>query len=220
MRRRASKSTWMTDGIGAARARPHAWSRAPGCPGRRRWSRRARERAIEVIGELELGLAAAPERVRRGDRHERQDDDDRAARAHLPRRPASRSRWPATSARRSPRWSARSTAEATVVCECSSFQLEDTDRLRARGAPCFLNLAPDHLDRHGDARRLPRREAADLRQPGQRRRRRLQRRRAGARAASTSAAAPAGSRFWPTAPAPDCELALADGAIFGGATSR
>ena len=39
--------------------------------------------------------------------------------------------------------------DATVVCECSSFQLEDTDRLAPECA-VFLNLAPDHLDRHRD----------------------------------------------------------------------
>jgi UDP-N-acetylmuramoylalanine--D-glutamate ligase len=37
--------------------------------------------------------------------------------------------------------------EATVVCEASSFQLEDTDRF-APEAALLLNLAPDHLDRH------------------------------------------------------------------------
>jgi UDP-N-acetylmuramoylalanine--D-glutamate ligase len=38
--------------------------------------------------------------------------------------------------------------EATVVCEASSFQLEDTEYF---GPECgvFINLAPDHLDRHG-----------------------------------------------------------------------
>jgi len=38
--------------------------------------------------------------------------------------------------------------EATVVCEASSFQLEDSDQF---GPECavFINLAPDHLDRHG-----------------------------------------------------------------------
>src|SRR5690349_8600839 len=37
--------------------------------------------------------------------------------------------------------------DATVVCECSSFQLEDTNYF---GPECavFINLAPDHLDRH------------------------------------------------------------------------
>jgi UDP-N-acetylmuramoylalanine--D-glutamate ligase len=39
--------------------------------------------------------------------------------------------------------------EATVVCECSSFQLEDTVAFAPECA-VFLNLAPDHLDRHGD----------------------------------------------------------------------
>ncbi len=40
-------------------------------------------------------------------------------------------------------------ADATIVCEASSFQLEDTDYF---GPECavFLNLTPDHLDRHAD----------------------------------------------------------------------
>jgi UDP-N-acetylmuramoylalanine--D-glutamate ligase len=39
--------------------------------------------------------------------------------------------------------------EATIVCEASSFQLEDTVAFAPECA-VFLNLAPDHLDRHGD----------------------------------------------------------------------
>jgi UDP-N-acetylmuramoylalanine--D-glutamate ligase len=39
-------------------------------------------------------------------------------------------------------------AEAVVVCETSSFQLEDTIAFAPEGA-VLLNLAPDHLDRHG-----------------------------------------------------------------------
>ena len=38
---------------------------------------------------------------------------------------------------------------ATVVCEASSFQLEDSAAFAPECA-VFLNLAPDHLDRHGD----------------------------------------------------------------------
>ena len=38
-------------------------------------------------------------------------------------------------------------AEAGLVCECSSFQLEDTEGFAPEFA-IFLNLAPDHLDRH------------------------------------------------------------------------
>jgi UDP-N-acetylmuramoylalanine--D-glutamate ligase len=38
--------------------------------------------------------------------------------------------------------------DATVVCEASSYQLEDSILFSPEGA-IFLNLAPDHLDRHG-----------------------------------------------------------------------
>jgi UDP-N-acetylmuramoylalanine--D-glutamate ligase len=38
--------------------------------------------------------------------------------------------------------------EATIVCEASSFQLEDTTAF-APEAAVLLNLTPDHLDRHG-----------------------------------------------------------------------
>ena len=37
---------------------------------------------------------------------------------------------------------------AAVVCECSSFQLEDTEAF-APEVGVLLNLSPDHLDRHG-----------------------------------------------------------------------
>lgn len=37
--------------------------------------------------------------------------------------------------------------EATIVCEASSFQLEDTEFFSPEAA-VLLNLAPDHLDRH------------------------------------------------------------------------
>ncbi len=39
--------------------------------------------------------------------------------------------------------------DATVVCEASSFQLEDSTAFAPECA-VFLNLAPDHLDRHAD----------------------------------------------------------------------
>ncbi len=38
-------------------------------------------------------------------------------------------------------------AKVTIVCEASSFQLEDTDVFSPEAA-VLLNLAPDHLDRH------------------------------------------------------------------------
>jgi UDP-N-acetylmuramoylalanine--D-glutamate ligase len=37
--------------------------------------------------------------------------------------------------------------DATVICECSSFQLEDSEAFAPECA-VFLNLTPDHLDRH------------------------------------------------------------------------
>ena len=40
-------------------------------------------------------------------------------------------------------------SDATVICECSSFQLEDASAFAPECA-VFLNLAPDHLDRHAD----------------------------------------------------------------------
>lgn len=39
--------------------------------------------------------------------------------------------------------------ERVIVCECSSFQLEDTSAFSPECA-VLLNLSPDHLDRHGD----------------------------------------------------------------------
>jgi UDP-N-acetylmuramoylalanine--D-glutamate ligase len=39
-------------------------------------------------------------------------------------------------------------SDATVVCEASSFQLEDSEAFAPEEA-LLLNLAPDHLDRHG-----------------------------------------------------------------------
>lgn len=39
-------------------------------------------------------------------------------------------------------------ADAVVICEASSFQLEDTLEFAPEGA-VLLNVAPDHLDRHG-----------------------------------------------------------------------
>ena len=40
--------------------------------------------------------------------------------------------------------------DATVVCEASSFQLEDTVAFAPETA-VFLNFSPDHLDRHATA---------------------------------------------------------------------
>ena len=65
----------------------------PACRARRRSSPRRCERGIPVLGELELAWRLLAERVRRGHRHQRQDDDGRADRPHPPRGgPAGRGR--------------------------------------------------------------------------------------------------------------------------------
>jgi UDP-N-acetylmuramoylalanine--D-glutamate ligase len=58
-------------------------------------------------------------------------------------------------------------ADAVVVCEASSFQLEDTESF-APDAAVLLNLAEDHLDRHGsfDAYRAAKLQAF-VRQPAE-----------------------------------------------------
>ena len=77
---------------------------------------------------------------------------------------------------------------AVVVCEASSFQLEDTLAF-APDAAVLLNLAPDHLDRHGTFEAYRRGQARDLRPPGRRRASPCCRRRS--RAEIPTAAAPA-----------------------------
>ena len=52
-------------------------------------------------------------------------------------------------ARRWPPWSARLDPEATVVCEASSFQLEDTEAFAPERGRAPEPRPQDHLDRHG-----------------------------------------------------------------------
>ena len=66
----------------------------------------------------------------------------------LPRARRGRSRSPGTSAARSPTSRSQVEPGTTIVCELSSFQLEDVHTL-ACDVAVLLNLEPDHLDRHG-----------------------------------------------------------------------
>ena len=112
----------------------------------------ALERGIEVIGELELAWRALPNRfvavtgtngktttvelageMFRAAGHARGRGRERGHAAGL----AGRASW---------------TAEAWVVCECSSFQLEDSSAFAPEVA-VLLNLEEDHLDRHGTLER-------------------------------------------------------------------
>ena len=127
----------------AARAR----ARAPG-------ARRAR-----------AGLAAAAEPLRRGHRHQRQDHHRRScsgrsgARRACPWRVAGNVGTPLSAlvgrgGRRRRPSSAR----------CRASRLEDAEAF-APDTALLLNVEEDHLDRHGDLRGLPRREAARVREP-------------------------------------------------------
>ena len=101
---------------------------------------------------------------RRGDRHQRQIDDDRADRAPAARLRAHRSRrrqhrQPADQAR-----SSTPSADEWVVAEVSSFQLETIRAFKPRVA-VLLNIAPDHLDRYPLDGRVCRSEVSHLCQP-------------------------------------------------------
>ena len=115
---------------------------------------------------------------------------------------------------------------ATVICECSSFQLEDSSAFAPECA-VFLNLQPDHLDRHGTLKSYL---AAKLRifagqgnddiavyngaDPE------LVRRDLGGCARRVrfcpTSAAPASGEAAGEAPNPDCEVSLRGGVIFAG----
>jgi UDP-N-acetylmuramoylalanine--D-glutamate ligase len=116
----------------------------PGVPGERALVRAARERRIPVWSEVELGWRLHPERPIVGVTGTngksttvellgaifRAAGRDVAVAGNIGR--------PLTAVEDA-EW---------VVCELSSFQLEDVHELRLRVA-VLLNLEPDHLDRHG-----------------------------------------------------------------------
>ena len=210
--RRASKCILHADGVELL-DRVRVLAKSPGVPQEAPVVAAARERGIPVLGELELAWRLLPNRLRRRHRDERQDDghrDDRARLAH--RRRARRGRRQRRH-RRSPRWSARSIPEATVVCECSSFQLEDAEAFAPECA-VFLNVAPDHLDRHRDLATTcaPSCGSSPTRTPTTSRSSTPRTRPSGA---ATSAGARAGSPI-AAGPTRDCAVSLTDGVILVG----
>jgi UDP-N-acetylmuramoylalanine--D-glutamate ligase len=136
-----------TDGLAALEG-THTVVKSPGVPREAAVVAAALERGIEVVGELELAWRALPNRfiavtgtngktttvellghIYRG--------------AGEPVAVAGNVGTPLSSL------AGEADPAATVVCECSSFQLESTS-LFAPECAVFLNLAPDHLDRHAD----------------------------------------------------------------------
>jgi len=125
--------------------------KSPGVPASAEVIAEAHRRGLEVIGELELGwrMFEAPVVAITGTNGKTTTTE---LTAHL-----FRSAGQAVSAAGNvghPVCEVAMEAKAgketgTMVCECSSFQLEDSSLFSPEVA-VFLNLGPDHLDRHGD----------------------------------------------------------------------
>ena len=95
------------------------------------------------------GLAGDPQPLRRRHRHQRQDDHGRAARPPLPdrRRAGRRRRQRRHAALLAGRRGRARTRRSSARPRASSSR---TPSAFAPECAVFLNLAPDHLDRHGD----------------------------------------------------------------------
>jgi UDP-N-acetylmuramoylalanine--D-glutamate ligase len=121
--------------------------KSPGVPREARVVREALGRGIRVIGELELGWRLVAARFV-GITGTNGKTTTTELVAHILRsagRPAE-----AVGNVGSPITALAGRAlpdDLTVVCECSSFQLEDTEHFAPECA-VHLNLSPDHLDRH------------------------------------------------------------------------
>ena len=154
----------LLDGVGTV-------VKSPGVPQEAPVIRAARARGIVVLGELELGWRLLPNDVIAITGSNGKTTTTELVGGDPPRGRRCPWPWPATSARRSPPLAGTLDPAAVVVCEASSFQLEDTLAF-APDAAVLLNLAPDHLDRHGTSRRYREAKLRDLRPPGGRRGRR------------------------------------------------
>ncbi|MFN8113347.1 MAG: UDP-N-acetylmuramoyl-L-alanine--D-glutamate ligase [Solirubrobacterales bacterium] len=107
----------------------------------------ARERGKAVIGELELGWRLSSNRFvavtgTNGKTTVTEWLGHLFAEAGMPVAVAGNVGTPLASL------AADADPEATIVCECSSFQLEDSEAFAPEVA-VLLNFSPDHLDRHG-----------------------------------------------------------------------
>jgi UDP-N-acetylmuramoylalanine--D-glutamate ligase len=134
-----------TDGLAQLEG-THTVVKSPGVPREAAVIAAALERGIEVTGELELAWRALPNRTvavtgTNGKTTTVELLGHLYRAAGEPVAVAGNVGTPLASL------VGRVEADATVICEASSFQLEDTD-LFAPECAVFLNLAPDHLDRH------------------------------------------------------------------------
>ena len=121
--------------------------KSPGVPGETLLVQGAREREIPVWSEIELGARLLPNKILgvTGTNGKTTTSELLGAVFRAARRPvevAGNVGRPLTSLVGS------TSPDAWIVCELSSFQLEDVETLTPR-IGVLLNLEPDHLDRHG-----------------------------------------------------------------------
>lgn len=122
--------------------------KSPGVPREAAVIATARERGIEVLGEMELAWRALPNRFV-GVTGTNGKTTTVELLGHLYRTAGEPVALAGNVGTALSELVGEVDPEATIVCECSSFQLEDTTAF-APECGVFLNLAPDHLDRHGD----------------------------------------------------------------------
>src|SRR6476660_9157824 len=128
-------------------ARAHALVKSPGVPGEAPVVAAAQERGATVIGELELAWRLIPnEFIAVTGTNGKTTTTELIGHIHreagLPVAVAGNVGAPVADL------AGNIAPDATVVCEASSFQLEDTIEF-APEAAALLNLTEDHLDRHG-----------------------------------------------------------------------
>ena len=133
--------------------RARAVVKSPGVPAEAPAVAGARERGLEVIGELELAWRLlANEFIAITGTNGKTTTTELVGHIHrvagLPVAVAGNVGSAVASLVGAPGAAAPLHPEAVVVCECSSFQLEDTIAFSPEAA-VLLNVSEDHLDRHG-----------------------------------------------------------------------
>jgi UDP-N-acetylmuramoylalanine--D-glutamate ligase len=122
--------------------------KSPGVPREAPLIAAARERGVDVIGELELAWRRLPNRFVAVTGTNGKTTTTELI-GHIYRTAGEPVAVAGNVGRPASSLAGEVDPAATVVCECSSFQLEDTIAF-APECGVFLNLAPDHLDRHVD----------------------------------------------------------------------
>jgi UDP-N-acetylmuramoylalanine--D-glutamate ligase len=136
-----------TDGLGLVE-RARCLVKSPGVPPEAPAVARAKERRIPVLGELELAWRLLPNRFV-GVTGTNGKTTVTELLGHVWRTAAEPVAVGGNVGTPLASLVGAAPPEATVVCECSSFQLEDSEAFAPECA-VLLNATPDHLDRHPD----------------------------------------------------------------------